>query len=84
MAKKVLGNQRKVRINHVKNSKCNFFFFYFLSLAWLADCRGGLLKVDQWLDPKDDSKISSSELTSLLEDSDGTKFNLCLILFLIT
>ena len=58
--------------------------FYSFSLAWLADCRGGLLKVDQWLDPKDDSKISSSELTSLLEDSDGTNYILCFILLLIT
>ena len=43
----------------------------FYSLCWLADCRGGLLKIDQWLTVKEDSKISSNELTSLLEDDEG-------------
>ena len=42
------------------------------SLIWLADCRGGLLKVDQWLTPMEDSKISSNELTTVLEDDNGT------------
>ena len=48
------------------------------SLIWLADCRGGLLKVDQWLTPMEDSKISSNELTTVLEDDDGT----CILKFM--
>ena len=47
------------------------------SLIWLADCRGGLLKVDQWLTPMEDSKISSNELTTVLEDDDGT----CILIY---
>ena len=29
------------------------------------------MKIDQWLTVKEDSKISSNELTSLLEDDEG-------------